>query len=168
LRLSFGFLPYKLEIFIHISTEAFHMLSRTAEYALRAIVWLADHPDGPVTGQEIASATQVPADYLAKVMHLLVRAGLMDAQRGRKGGFTLTSPPGQITILDVVQAVDPIRRIRTCPLGLAAHEALCPLHRSLDDIAGQLERAFGGVRISELLGSAGVKPLCALVELPCA
>src|SRR5215475_8566101 len=135
------------------------MLSRTAEYALRAIVWLSDHPESSVTGQAIAAATQVPPDYLAKVMQCLVRAGLVEAQRGKKGGFSLMSAPDQITILDVVNAVEPVRRIRSCPLGLAGHESLCPLHRSLDDIAGQLERAYGAIRLADLMSNTGVKPL---------
>jgi Rrf2 family protein len=141
------------------------MLSRTAEYALRAIVWLADHPESSVTGQAIAAATQVPPDYLAKVMQGLVRAGLVEAQRGKNGGFSLASTPEDVTILDVINAVEPVRRIRSCPLGLAGHEALCPLHRSLDDIAGQLERAYGAVRLSDLLRSTGAKPLCPAAEV---
>jgi Rrf2 family protein len=140
------------------------MLSQTAEYALRAIVWLSDRPDKPLTGQQLASATQVPAGYLLKVMQSLGRAGLVDAQRGRNGGFILTSPPDQITILDVINAVDPMRRIRTCPLGLKGHQRLCPLHRRLDDAMDHVERAFAETRISDLLRDAGVKPLCAMAE----
>jgi Rrf2 family protein len=98
-------------------------------------------------------------------MQSLARAGLVDAQRGRNGGFTLTSPPGQITVLDVIDAVDPIRRIRACPLGLKGHERLCPLHRRLDDAIEHVERAFAATRISDLLQDAAVKPLCELVEL---
>jgi len=144
------------------------MLSRTAEYALRAIVWLSDRPDSAVTGQGIATGTQVPPDYLSKVMQALVRAGLVGAQRGKNGGFSLTSPPDQITVLDVINAVDPVRRIRNCPLGLPGHEALCPLHRTLDDIAAQLESSYRSIRISDLLRTTGVKPLCAVVGgLPC-
>jgi Rrf2 family transcriptional regulator, nitric oxide-sensitive transcriptional repressor len=142
------------------------MLSRTAEYALRAIVWLSDHPETSITGQALAAATQVPPDYLAKVMQCLVRAGLVEAQRGKNGGFSLVSTPEDTTILDVINAVEPVRRIRTCPLGLAGHESLCPLHRSLDNIAGQLERAYGAIRLADLLRSAGVKPLCPVAEAP--
>jgi Rrf2 family protein len=141
------------------------MLSQTAEYALRAIVYLSDQPDKPVTGQQLAKAAQVPAGYLLKVMQSLSRAGLVDAQRGKNGGFTLTAPPDRITILDVVNAVDPIRRIRSCPLGIPGHERLCPLHRRLDDALQHVERAFAATRISDLLRDTGVKPLCALVEI---
>ena len=86
------------------------MLSRTAEYALRAIVWLSGHPESSVTGHALATATQVPPDYLAKVMQGLVRAGLVEAQRGKNGGFSLVSTPGDVTILDVINAVEPVRR----------------------------------------------------------
>lgn len=141
------------------------MLSRTAEYALRAIVWLSGHPESSVTGQAIAAATQVPPDYLAKVMQCLVRGGLVEAQRGKNGGFSLVSAPEDITVLDVINAVDPVRRIRSCPLGLAGHESLCPLHRSLDNIADQLERAYGAIRLADLLRTAGVKPLCPVPEV---
>jgi len=141
------------------------MLSRTAEYALRAVVWLAGHPESSVTGQAIAAATQVPPDYLAKVMQCLVRAGLVEAQRGKNGGFSLVSTPDDITILDVINAVEPVRRIQSCPLGIAGHESLCPLHRSLDNIAGQLERAYGAIRLADLLRSSGVKPLCPVSEV---
>ena len=141
------------------------MFSQTAEYALRAIVWLSHEPDTPLTGRHLASATRVPAGYLLKVMQSLARAGLVDAQRGKNGGFTLTTPPDRITVLDVINAVDPVRRIRTCPLGLKGHERLCPLHRRLDDALDHVERAFAETRISDLLRGSEVKPLCALVEV---
>jgi Rrf2 family nitric oxide-sensitive transcriptional repressor len=141
------------------------MPSQTAEYALRAIVCLSNEPDTPLTGPKLARATRVPAGYLSKVMQSLARAGLVDAQRGKNGGFTLTSPPDRITILDVINAVDPLRRIRKCPLGLKGHERLCPLHRRLDEALEHVERVFAETRISDLLRDTGVKPLCELVEL---
>jgi Rrf2 family protein len=141
------------------------MLSQTAEYALRAIVYLSHRPDEPLTGRQLARATQVPPSYLLKVLQSLARAGLVDAQRGKNGGFTLTSPPARISILDVINAVDPLRRIRACPLGIQGHEHLCPLHRRLDDALDHLELAFAATRISDLLLDPTVKPLCELVEL---
>jgi Rrf2 family protein len=136
------------------------MLSQTAEYALRAIVCLAEQPDRPLTGQQLASRTRVPAGYLAKVMQALVRASLVDAQRGKNGGFTLACAPERMTILDVIRAVDANRRIRQCPLGLKGHERLCPLHRRLNEALEHVERVFAETRISDLLTAAPVKPLC--------
>jgi Rrf2 family protein len=125
------------------------MLSQTTEYALRAVVSIAQQPG--MTAQAIAHESQVPADYLAKVLNLLGRAGIVNAQRGRGGGFSLAVPADEMTVLDVVNAVDPIRRIRTCPLKLKAHAThLCPLHRKLDDALALVEDAFASARIAEM------------------
>ena len=138
------------------------MFSQTAEYALRAVVSLADHDEGPLTTQQISLATQVPLDYLSKVMQALGRGGLVESQRGKHGGFTLSRPAHRITILDVLNAVDPLPRIRSCPLRLKAHARhLCPLHEKLDHALATVERAFSGSLISDLLADdSSVRPLC--------
>jgi len=89
-----------------------YMLSQTAEYALRAIVVLAGDTTASWTAQTIAAKTLVPHDYLIKVLQPLTKAGLVTAQRGRNGGFALTRPPEQINVLDVLNAVDPLKRIK--------------------------------------------------------
>lgn len=138
------------------------MISQTAEYALRAMVCLADSSDEKLTAQVIAGRTQVPAGYLSKVMQALARAGLASSQRGLRGGFTLARSAAEITVLDVVNAVDPVRRITTCPLGRPDHGTnLCPLHRRLDRAMAETERALGASTLAELLEEAnGSKPLC--------
>lgn len=142
------------------------MISQTAEYALRAIVYLADQSDAPQTTQQIAEATRVPVAYLAKVMQALSRAALVRAQRGLHGGFTLAMPARQLTVLDVVRAVDPLRRIEHCPLGIKSHQSLCPLHRRLDSAVAMVEKALGSSTIAELLAKPkrgkAIKPLCSL------
>src|SRR5215469_1538641 len=118
------------------------MISTTAEYALRAVVLLAVRHGSPQTAQQIAADTKVPVDYLHKVLQSLARAGLVQAQRGKRGGFSLRSDPAEISIWEIIQAVDPIRRIATCPLGLPAHGVrLCSLHRKLDDAMRHVEEA---------------------------
>ncbi len=136
--------------------------SQTAEYALRAAVFLADHEGEPQVTQRIAEVTRVPAGYLSKVLQALGRAGVVSGQRGVGGGFTLARAPADLTVLDVVNAVDPIRRIRECPLGLQAHGVnLCPLHHKLDEAIAMIERAFGETTLADLLHVPGrVKPLC--------
>ena len=138
------------------------MISQTAEYALRAIVYLADQAGTPRTVSQIAAATHVPAGYLAKVMQMLSRANLVTSQRGLKGGFSLALDSRQLSVLDVVNAVDPIRRFRECPLGLADHgRQLCPLHRQLDDAAQLIDNAFRATMVADLLAPAPTrKPLC--------
>jgi Rrf2 family transcriptional regulator, nitric oxide-sensitive transcriptional repressor len=138
------------------------MISRTAEYALRAIVFLADQKDKALTTQQIAEATRVPAGYLSKVLQALGRAGLVVSQRGLHGGFTLGQGPEQISVLTVINAVDPVQRIRRCPLGVESHShQLCPLHHRLDSAMEMVEHAFGETSVAELLvGPGQLRPLC--------
>ena len=128
------------------------MFSQTTEYALRIAVFLGSVGDEPATIRQIAKATQVPEGYLAKVLKSMSRAGIVHSQRGPTGGSVLARPADRITVHDVVQAVDPIRRITTCPLGIKSHGVnLCPLHRRLDHAIALVEKAFQESTIADLL-----------------
>ncbi|MCU0225583.1 MAG: Rrf2 family transcriptional regulator [Acidobacteria bacterium] len=139
------------------------MLSQTAEYALRAMLCLADCAGQPRTVAEIARMAKVPAGYLAKVMQSLVKAGLVTSQRGLRGGFTLRREPAAVTVLEVVDAVDPLRRIERCPLDRPEHAGrLCALHRRLDEVIVALQASFRETTIGSLLADedADRRPLC--------
>jgi Rrf2 family protein len=147
------------------------MISQTAEYALpaeyalRAVVYLADQND-PQTNAQIAEATEVPVGYLAKVMQSLSRARVVTAQRGLRGGFKLAHTPDELTVLEVVNIVDPVRRFHECPLGLHGIN-LCPLHRSLDNAAKAVEETFGETTIADLIRvPRHRKPLCRFPGVP--
>jgi Rrf2 family protein len=128
------------------------MISQTAEYALRAVVFLAMNDGTACTTQQIADGTKVPPAYLSKVLQALAKAGLMQSQRGLGGGFVLSINANDLSILEVVNAVDPVRRIKTCPLGLESHGPnLCALHKRLDDAGAAIEEAFESATIGELL-----------------
>lgn len=137
------------------------VFSRTAEYALRAIVWLAANAEKPRTTREIAAAARIPGGYLSKVMQTLADAGLVNSQRGLGGGFVLARPAAALTVLEVIDAVDPIRRIESCPLGLRSHaERLCALHRRLDEALEMIRAAFASCTVADLLAGEGAPPLC--------
>lgn len=138
------------------------MISQTVEYALRAVVTIANHEGRPCTAQRISEITQVPAPYLSKLMQGLVRSGLVSSQRGLHGGFLLTKAASDLTIWEVVDAVEPIKRIAECPLGLKSHGAeLCPLHQRLDDAMQVVETMFRETTIEEVVSAPGrVSPLC--------
>ena len=128
------------------------IISQTGEYALRAIVFLAMDPGIAYTTLQISVATKVPGAYLSKVMQSLVRAGLVQSQRGFGGGFLLSRSPDSIALLEVLDAVDPIPRIRSCPLGLESHGInLCALHKKLDDATATIETVFRETTIGDLL-----------------
>lgn len=137
------------------------MLPKTAEYALRAAVWLARSPDRTESADRLAAAIRVPRRYLHKVLQDLVRAGLVRSQSGPGGGYALDRDPARITILDVINAVAPIERIRRCPLGLASHTTLCPLHQELDRAYANMEEAFARVSLAEVVHRpSDIAPLC--------
>jgi len=140
------------------------MFSQTVDYALRAVVSLASRAPTPLTSAQIAVMTRVPSAYLSKVLRQLVRGQIVHSQRGMRGGFVLTRSADELSILDVINAVDPIMRITTCPLGLPNHGTnLCPLHRQLDQSLGEMQEAFAKVRVSALMSQPGFNvPLCGL------
>ena len=144
------------------------MLSQTVEYALRAATFMASAPGESHTVERIAEATQVPIAYLAKVLQQLVRGGIASSRRGVGGGFRIAKAPARLRILEIVQAVDPIRRITTCPLGLAAHgRRLCPLHRRLDDALAAMEAAFAATTLAEIIAEPSrSRPLCDFPAVP--
>jgi len=127
------------------------LLSDATEYGLRAIVWLSNQPREPHKVQTIAEATDAAPGYLIKVLQALAKAGIVSAHRGTTGGYALSRDPESLTALEVVSAIDPIERIRSCPLRLAAHASgLCPLHQRIDDSLASIERDFGRTTIAEL------------------
>ena len=126
-------------------------LSQTAEYALRAMVALGGDDGRARTAHDLAEESQVPLDYLFKILNSLAKAGIVTGRRGIGGGVQPARPAAELTVLLVLAAVDPVQRIKTCPLRLKAHENnLCPLHRKLDDAARMVEEAFASTTIAAL------------------
>ncbi|MCE9530531.1 MAG: Rrf2 family transcriptional regulator [Planctomycetes bacterium] len=138
------------------------MFSQTVEYALRAVIHLASQAPAAQTTDQIAKATLVPKAYLSKVLQGLCHAGVVQSKRGIGGGMALEKTPAEISILDVVNAVEPIGRIKECPLGLKTHGIrLCPLHKRLDDALALVEDAFRKSTLAEILAEpTKSKPLC--------
>ena len=137
------------------------MLPKTAEYALRAAVCLAGLSKKSASADVLAARTKTPRAYLNRVLQDMAAAGLVHSRPGPGGGYELARPTGEVTILDVVQAVAPIERIRHCPLGLPSHTSLCPLHRELDRAYATMEEAFRSVTLKDLIESTNpIVPLC--------
>jgi len=138
------------------------VFTQRVEYAVRTAVWLAAEGGEARTTRQIAAATRVPTAYLSKILQTLVRAGIVASQRGLRGGFILTRPADAISLLDVVNAIDPLTRIETCPLGLELHaDRLCPVHHRLDDAIAHVERLLRATTLAELTGGArNDQPFC--------
>ncbi|MCE2805239.1 MAG: Rrf2 family transcriptional regulator [Gemmataceae bacterium] len=143
------------------------MFSQTVEYSLRAVAHLAKVAPAVVSVREMASAIRVPEAYLAKVLQHLADSNIVVTRRGKGGGAALARRTSDVTLLEVVQAVDPIHRIKTCPMGLSSHGSkLCPLHRHLDTALAAMIDAFGKTTLFQIMNDPDpVKPLCE-VESP--
>ncbi|HUW57815.1 MAG TPA: Rrf2 family transcriptional regulator [Planctomycetota bacterium] len=105
-------------------------LTRAGEYAVRGMVYLARRPtDGPTFIGDIARAQQVSVSFLAKIFQGLAKAGLVESQRGAAGGVSLGRPAGQISLRDIVEAVEGPVSLNQClmPEDPCENAAKCPL-----------------------------------------
>ena len=138
------------------------MISQTMEYALRAAVYLAKEPNAPRTSEQIAHATRVPQAYLSKIMQQLGEAGVVCGQRGLGGGFRLLKRPEEISLLEVVSAIELLQRFRACATGVASPTSkLCSLHHWLDGTLATVEAAFAKTTLADIVGQwNGRVPLC--------
>jgi Rrf2 family protein len=130
------------------------MLSTTAEYALRAVVYLARHEgEGPVQALELADATDVPLSYMRKVLHELGRAGILHSTRGKHGGFRLGSAPERISLLDVVSRFDRITDRRSCILGRTecSDRDPCPVHEHWKATSERVAAFFSGTTLADVV-----------------
>lgn len=138
------------------------MITQAGEYALRAIVYIAQtDPQMHSSAGTIAAATRVPQAYLQKILRILTREHLLVAQRGVGGGFSLAKAPSEIRVLDVLKACDSApERIEKCPLGIQGHTQLCTLHSLLDQQIALVEDAFSSTSIADLALNQSSVPLC--------
>ena len=130
------------------------ILSQTAEYALRAVVHLARYgTEGPVQATDLARATDVPENYLRKVLHELVRSGVLRSTRGKRGGFQLAVPADRLTLLQIVGRLDGMTGRRRCLLGRpeCSDAAPCPMHRRWKATSEQISRFFGSTTVADVV-----------------
>lgn len=108
--------------------------SRTADYGLRAVLEVARAPDGRlVSRRELSTVTGAPLSVLAQPLAALVRADVLVAQAGPRGGYRLARPARDVSVYDVVRAIDGEGRPERCVLheGVCSWEGACPFHAVL-------------------------------------
>jgi Rrf2 family iron-sulfur cluster assembly transcriptional regulator len=127
-------------------------LTRRGDYAVRAMLALARPDARQLTGAALAEATAIPFGFVPQVMGDLVRAGLVANRRGRTGGYRLARPPAEVSLLDIVEAVEGDGRRRTCVLrgGPCRRDGACDVH---DAFFRAQEAVFGtlaGVSLADV------------------
>ncbi|MBI5874318.1 MAG: Rrf2 family transcriptional regulator [Deltaproteobacteria bacterium] len=106
-------------------------LSKAAEYAIRGVLHLSLKAEGETCGiDEIAKAQDVPPAYLAKLFQSLARKGFVKSFRGVEGGFVLTKKPKDISMLDVIEAMEGHIYLNDCLIhaGYCPKDDMCPVH----------------------------------------
>jgi Rrf2 family iron-sulfur cluster assembly transcriptional regulator len=129
------------------------LLSQTAEYALRAMAWLATVPGGePVRAVDLSRSTGIPTHYLSKVLRRLVLANLLESQKGQGGGFSLARAPGEIAFIDILSAIDAYPTQGRCAFGWGEcdSEDPCPLHHSWSNLNEQIRQWASGTSLKEI------------------
>jgi len=127
-------------------------ISSRCEYACRAVVELASHEPStqPLTAEAIAGHRRIPEKFLVHILLQLKRAGIVRSVRGSRGGYTLNRPPEEITLLDVVRAIDG-QVLQPLPVRTAGSEDISVAWR---DVAGEIETVLVRVTVKDILDRA--------------
>src|SRR6266498_3420154 len=134
--------------------------SRSAEYAIRAFVHLAQVPDGKYEMvKQIAAEEEMPAHFLAKILQQLARKGLLRSSKGPTGGFSLRVPSDEIRLLDIVEALDGLAPYQQCASGLAeCSDAMpCSMHDSWVALRSRIMDYLGNNTIEDLAKALDLK-----------
>lgn len=129
------------------------MFSSTTEYAIRAVIYLAQHQSqGPVSGSVLARELDAPENYLAKTLHGLARAGLLESTRGKGGGFQLAVPADQLSLLRVASVFDRIDERRQCLLGRprCRDDQPCAMHERWKPLADEFATFLRETTVADL------------------
>jgi Rrf2 family protein len=130
------------------------MISNSSKYALKAVLYLAQHTDEnkKLMVKDISEAVDVPRAYLAKLLQDLSRHDLISSMKGPKGGYFLTGENKQLPLFSIIEVIDGIKRIESCILGLEQcnEQAPCGLHRYISAPKSLLLDTFKKMTIQNL------------------
>ena len=133
------------------------MLSQTAEHALRAVLYLAQHGrEAPVPTDRVAAALGAPRNYLGKTLNALAGAGLVEGVRGPCGGYRLLVDPETTSVAEIIQTVEEPTRRTVCLLGdrPCVETNPCQAHATWCALGEQTDALLSGTTLATLLGPA--------------
>jgi Rrf2 family iron-sulfur cluster assembly transcriptional regulator len=130
------------------------MLSRTGEYALRAVLLMARQGnDSAMAAETIATELAVPRNYLSKTLNRLAKRGVLVSVRGPGGGFRLARPASELAVLDVVAEFEEMATTGACVMGgrECNPNEPCDAHEKWRSWSDKLSRLLEGTRVADLL-----------------
>ena len=131
-------------------------INQATDYGFRAVLYLAGKPRGEVVeAQSIAKSEVIPMRYLLKIMPSLIKAGIVRSQRGVGGGYVLDKEPRDITLLDIMEAIEGPIHLNRCLIDEAYCSKNgpphCKVHQTLAGIQQRLEFDLSSFSIADLL-----------------
>lgn len=129
------------------------LIKRNTAYGLRALLHMAAHRDvDAFTAEELADVAETSTDFMHKIMRSLREAGIVDARRGPAGGFSFDRDPDEVTVLDVVEALQGPFEVNRCvmDLGVCPRSGTCRLRPTWLRVQQELEAGLGAQTIGEI------------------
>ncbi len=130
------------------------VITRATEYAVRAIIFLAQQPkDGIVLKKDICRTQEVTPAFLTKIFQPLIKAGIVNSQRGVGGGFLLAKDPGEITMLDILEAEEGKLKLNHCLVDadFCQRDAYCSAHEVWHDAQREMAEVLKNYSIADLV-----------------
>ena len=132
------------------------IFSNTTEYAIRGLAELAGRSNGStMLLDQLVAGTTLPRDFMAKIFQRLVKAKLLTSAKGRGGGFALARPAHQITLMDIVEAIEGPKPLDGCVVGLERcnDDMPCPQHDLYKPIRQRLKDYMNTTTLADLASS---------------
>ncbi|MBI5388266.1 MAG: Rrf2 family transcriptional regulator [Verrucomicrobia bacterium] len=135
-------------------------LSQTTGYAIQALACLETAGGQSCFIRDVADCTGMPKPYLARIINRLARQGIVSAKRGYRGGIVLNRAPGEICLLEVVEAVEGKDWIGPCMLGIkkCGGEFVCPVRDFWAGLCKQIEDKLSSTTLADVVSAIGPRP----------
>lgn len=137
------------------------IFSRQCEYALQAVLYIAEKGTGGyIDIKEISQKLDIPHHFLAKILQSLSKSGLLKSQKGPSGGFALGTDPANITLYQIVEAIDGDEFMTQCVLGLpvCGGENPCPVHEQWGKLRDEIYAMLAGKNIRQMVDEIRTRP----------
>jgi Rrf2 family protein len=129
------------------------LISKACNYGIRASLFVASKPDLQyVPIHQISEELNISFHFLTKILQILTQKNIMNSYRGPNGGVSLARPSQEISILDIIEAIDGLKIFKECLLGLPEcnNNKPCPLHEKWADVREELRNTFSNSNLSDL------------------
>jgi len=144
-----------LRLFLVLIVEDLRMIySKPCMHGLRAVIYIAArNSETPVRGEDVAREEDLPQPFLSKILKILSSKGILHSVRGPGGGFRLARTAEEITLLDIVEAIDGTAQFDECALGwkTCQDDKPCPLHNSWKEMRTNLKNYLSETTVADLV-----------------